>query len=41
MVVARRRVHETNMGRTMPSEVTLQALRDVVRAHRHRGKRSS
>jgi glycosyltransferase involved in cell wall biosynthesis len=40
-VVVRRRLHQTNMGRTLPSAVTLQALRDVVRAHHHRTKGTS
>jgi glycosyltransferase involved in cell wall biosynthesis len=35
-VVVRRRLHRSNMGVTLPSEVTLRALRDVVRSHHHR-----
>ena len=39
-VVLRRRLHGTNMGVTLDEDVTLQALRDVVRAHhaRRQGK---
>jgi glycosyltransferase involved in cell wall biosynthesis len=41
VVVVRRRLHQTNMGVTLPSEVTLQALRDVVRSHHHRRRSGS
>jgi glycosyltransferase involved in cell wall biosynthesis len=35
-VVLRRRLHRTNMGVVLDHDVTLQALRDVVRAHHAR-----
>jgi len=40
-VVLRRRLHEGNLGVTLDKDVTMQALRAVVRAHHQRGRSGS